>query len=117
MFGWQAIQKKPIPKPKDALLKEFLSMLNSDAPGIVIKAEWVGSTVDILVRDSWELLPKERKAFLLDATHSRWPAACRDFRVSETLSRIAIKDQSSKRVLASWSPLLEARVSERWSGP
>lgn len=35
MSGWQAIQTKTVPKARDALVREFVTLLQYDVPGVI----------------------------------------------------------------------------------
>ena len=112
MSGWQAIQTQTVRKPRDALVREFVTLLQSDVPGVIRRAEWVDDSVDIFVQDSWRLLSKDRKLLIIEAAHGRWPAVCTEFGIADTVTSFKIKDQSSKQDLAAWSSTLGASLRE-----
>ena len=112
MSGWQAIQTKKVPKAKHALVREFVTLLQSDVPDVIRGAEWVGDSVDIFVQDSWRRLSKDRKLLIIEAAHGRWQAVCTEFGIADTVTSFKIKDQSSKQELAAWSSAVGASLRE-----
>ena len=112
MSGWQAIQTRTVPKPSDAVVREFVTLLQTDVPGVISGAEWTGSAVNLFVHDSWRLLSEDRKRSIIEAAHGRWPAVCTEFGIADTVASITIKDQSSKQELAAWSSTLGVSLRE-----